>query len=243
MENRTIGWEWISKIRVSVLLPYPSGLSLNMPLVAIARKKTLCCTAVWSNLVQLLRSSLLLQFLSSAQRGSRLLTYSRSTHVVLTVSMQHRRATGGERSMLDTKLENNYSAKYPTVQEQRFLPKVLSSKRGVWKAANVRNSRCPLVTASSVPEVVTCHPPRRVTGPAPVYTHLLTGIRHKRAVDAETWKHLFLLFQWVRLWEAVQKQFCKQKEREGRHFQWFLSCLPALITVIATNTQSFFSII
>lgn len=178
-------------------------------------------------------------------RGSRPLRFSISTHLMRTVSIQHRRATGGKGSMLDSKLKNNYNPKYPTVQEQRFLPKVLSSKLGVkkqqqkWETPNVHWSQLP---ASQ--RWLPCHPhPRTITGLASICTHLLTGIWHKRAVDAETWKHLFLLFQRVRLWKAIQKQFCKQMEREGRHFKWFLSCLPALITATAINTQSFFSII
>lgn len=62
------------------------ALSLNLPLVAMARRKTL-----HSCLVQLLLPSLLPQLPPPAQAGLRLLRLSVSTHLQLLVRIQHRR--------------------------------------------------------------------------------------------------------------------------------------------------------
>ena len=154
-----------------------SALSLNIPLVAVARKQTLGCTAIWSTLVQLLRSSLLLQFLASAQGGSRLLRFSTSTHLTLTVSIQHRRATGGQGSMLDSELKNSYNPKYPLPKNKDFFPRYSPANWCQKAATNVRNSGCLLVTVSSFPEVLALTPPKHtITWPASIYSHLLTGI-------------------------------------------------------------------
>lgn len=126
MENRSIGWEWISKIWVSIFLSCSPGLSLNFPLVAMGTKTLHSC------LVQLLLPSLPPQLPSPAQTGLRLLRFSIHT---LEASGEDtaQESLWRKGSMLDSEPKHSYSPQHRTGHEQSFLPKVLPSKMGVKK--------------------------------------------------------------------------------------------------------------
>lgn len=206
----------------SVFLSYFPGLSINLPLVAMARRKSL-----HSCLVQLLLPSLLSQ-LPSAQAELRLLRFSVSTW-----SFWWGYSTGEP-------LEHRIHAGQRTkAQLQPSIPhcagaKLSSQQTGCQKAAaKVGNSRFSLVTAPSFSKGASQPPP-------PIPTHLLTGIWHKGAVNAEAWKHLLLLFQRVRLGKAVQEQFCSKRKRRET-VPVFPSMPPCSNHSSAINTQSLFS--
>lgn len=212
MENRSIGWEWISKIWVSIFLSCSPGLSLNFPLVAMARKTLHSC------LVQLLLPSLPPQLPSPAQTGLRLLRFSISTHLKLPGRIQHKRASGGKDPCWTANQSTATALNTALGMSKAFFPRCSPANWVSKSSSKGEKLQIPLVTAPSFPEGVSQPPPS-------IPTHLLTGIWHKGAVDAEARKHLLLLFQRVRLGKAVQKQFCSKRKRREM-FLGFLSTPP-----------------
>lgn len=218
MENWSIDWEWMSKIWVSVCLSYSPGLSLNLP--PWRPCTAVCCSSYFHH------CSLLLY---RQAWGCWDFPYPH------TWSFWWGCSTGEPlEERIHREPKHSYNPQHPTGHEQSFLPKVLPSKLSVRKQQ--QRWEIPDFCWWQLPVS-----PRGLASPHPSpLTHLLTGIWHKGAVDAEAWKHLLLFFQRVRLGKAVQKQFCSKRKRR-KTFPVFPSMPPCSNHSSAVNTQCFFS--